>query len=108
MIVPQARFFATPDPDGSDSDFASKSKGPTNAESMNGFIQKQIDENDVCLFMKGSKKMPACGFSRFVVILLHTYGVKNIHCVDVLADDLLRQQIKEFTNWPTIPQVYIK
>lgn len=55
------------------------------------------------VFMKGTKKMPQCGFSRFVVVLLHTYGVKEFHTVNVLQDEMLRQTIKEYSNWPTIP-----
>jgi monothiol glutaredoxin len=91
------------------SDFDAKSKVSANTtESMNAQITKWIEENNVCLFMKGSRKMPQCGFSRFVVVLLNTYGVKNFKDVDVLSDDLLRSSIKEYSNWPTIPQVYIK
>ena len=58
--------------------------------------------------MKGTKKMPQCGFSRFVAVLLQTYGVKEFKDVNVLADEQVRNQIKIYSNWPTIPQVYIK
>ena len=58
--------------------------------------------------MKGTRKMPQCGFSRFVVVLLQAYGVKQYKDVNVLSDDNLRQAIKVYSNWPTIPQVYIK
>ena len=58
--------------------------------------------------MKGTRKMPQCGFSRFVVVLLNTYGVKQFKDVNVLADENLRQKIKTYSNWPTIPQIYIK
>ena len=58
--------------------------------------------------MKGTRKMPQCGFSRFVVVLLNTYGINNFKDVNVLADEQIRSQIKEFTQWPTIPQVFIK
>ena len=58
--------------------------------------------------MKGTRKMPQCGFSRYVVVLLNAYGVKQYKDVNVLADDSIRQTIKEYSNWPTIPQVYIK
>ena len=57
--------------------------------------------------MKGTKKQPQCGFSRFVVVLMNTYGVK-FQDFNVLADETLRQTIKDFSNWPTIPQIYIK
>ena len=62
----------------------------------------------MCVFMKGTRKMPQCGFSRFVVVLLQAYGVKQYKDVNVLSDDNLRQAIKVYSNWPTIPQVYIK
>ncbi len=52
--------------------------------------------------------MPQCGFSKFVVVLLNAYNVKNFKDVNVLADEKLREQIKLYSNWPTLPQVYIK
>jgi monothiol glutaredoxin len=70
-------------------------------------IKKDIAENDVVLFMKGTPMFPQCGFSAAVVQVLSHFGVK-FKGVNVLADDNLRQGIKEFTNWPTIPQLYVK
>ena len=70
-------------------------------------IKKDIGENDVVLFMKGTPMFPQCGFSAAVVQVLTQSGVK-FKGVNVLADDGLRQGIKEFTNWPTIPQLYVK
>ena len=58
--------------------------------------------------MKGNRKMPRCGFSNYVVQIFKFYGVKEIKDVNVLEDENLREQIKTFSNWPTIPQVYIK
>lgn len=107
MVQPQMRCFAAPS-DESHSDFQAQSKGPSSSEEMNAQIKKWVDENDVCLFMKGTRKMPQCGFSRYVVVLLNTYGLKQFKDVNVLADEVLRSQIKEYSNWPTIPQVYIK
>ena len=52
--------------------------------------------------------MPQCGFSRYVVVLLNAYGVKQYKDVNVLSSDTLRTTIKEYSNWPTIPQIYIK
>lgn len=57
--------------------------------------------------MKGTKERPQCGFSRAVVEVLRREGVKDYQTYNVLEDELLRQGIKDFTNWPTIPQVYI-
>ena len=70
-------------------------------------IQKEIDANSVVLFMKGSPMMPQCGFSAAVVQALTMMEVK-FKGVDVLADDEIRQSIKEFSSWPTIPQLYVK
>jgi monothiol glutaredoxin len=69
-------------------------------------IQSQIDQNKVILYMKGTKEGPQCGFSARVVQILNSYGVP-FETVDVLADPEIRQGIKEFSNWPTIPQLYI-
>lgn len=70
-------------------------------------IQQTVSENDVVLFMKGTKEMPQCGFSSRVAGVLNYMGV-NFKDVNVLADDGLRQGIKEFSDWPTIPQLYVK
>jgi monothiol glutaredoxin len=70
-------------------------------------IAQAVAENDVMLFMKGSPVAPQCGFSAAVVQILSQLGVK-FKAMDVLADPELRQGIKEFSNWPTIPQLYVK
>jgi monothiol glutaredoxin len=70
-------------------------------------IQQEIADTPVVLFMKGSPVFPQCGFSAAVVQILGQLGVK-FKGVDVLADPQIRQGIKEFSNWPTIPQLYVK
>ncbi len=76
--------------------------------------QQRIDElvksNEILLFMKGSASFPQCGFSGRAVQILKACGVdtKTIKTVNVLEDDAIRQGIKEYSNWPTIPQLYIK
>jgi monothiol glutaredoxin len=70
-------------------------------------IKKDIAENDVVLFMKGTPVAPMCGFSAAVVQVLSHIGVK-FKGVNVLADEGIRNGIKEFSNWPTIPQLYVK
>lgn len=70
-------------------------------------IAKDIAENDVLLYMKGTPVFPQCGFSAAVVHVLSELGVK-FKSVDVLKDSEIRQGIKEFSNWPTIPQLYVK
>jgi monothiol glutaredoxin len=70
-------------------------------------IKGDIAANDVLLYMKGTPVFPQCGFSAAVVQVLNHLGVKFAG-VDVLADPVVRQGIKEFSNWPTIPQLYVK
>jgi len=70
-------------------------------------IKSDISSNDVVLYMKGTPVMPQCGFSAAVVQVLTNLGIK-FKGVDVLADPDVRQGIKEFSNWPTIPQLYVK
>jgi monothiol glutaredoxin len=70
-------------------------------------IKDDIAQNPVTLFMKGTPVFPQCGFSAAVVQILTQMGVK-FKGVDVLADPEIRQGIKEFSNWPTIPQLYVK
>jgi monothiol glutaredoxin len=69
-------------------------------------IDKLVEDNKIMVFMKGTKLMPQCGFSNNVVQILNTLGVP-FETMDVLADQEIRQGIKEYSNWPTIPQVYI-
>ena len=69
-------------------------------------IQSELDANDVVLFMKGTPVFPQCGFSSMVGQVLSHIGVK-FKGVDGLADDSVRNGIKEFSNWPTIPQLYV-
>lgn len=70
-------------------------------------IRETVEGNDVVLFMKGTKTMPQCGFSSRVAGVLNFMGVDYAD-VNVLADEGIRQGIKEFSDWPTIPQLYVK
>ena len=71
------------------------------------FIHKTVSENPVVLFMKGTAQFPQCGFSGRAIQILKGCGVKNMVTVNVLEDDDVHQAIKEYANWPTIPQLYI-
>jgi monothiol glutaredoxin len=71
-------------------------------------IKEQITTNSVVLYMKGTPEFPQCGFSAHAVKILNTCGIDNIFTVDVLSNPEIRQGIKEYSNWPTIPQLYIK
>ena len=70
-------------------------------------IQSEVSSNDVLLFMKGTPVFPQCGFSAATVGILSNLGVK-FKAIDVLKDPEIRSGIKEFSNWPTIPQLYVK
>jgi monothiol glutaredoxin len=70
-------------------------------------IRQQVSDNPVVLFMKGTPVFPQCGFSATVVQILSHMGVK-FKGIDVLADSSVREGIKEFSSWPTIPQLYVK
>ena len=70
-------------------------------------IENLINSSPIMVFMKGTKLMPQCGFSNNVVQILNSLGL-SFETFDVLSDSEIRQGIKEFSNWPTIPQVYLK
>ena len=76
-------------------------------QQISDLIGKEIENNDVCLFMKGTPDAPQCGFSMAVSNMLKILEV-NFKGVNVLENEKLRQGIKEFSDWPTIPQLYIK
>ena len=71
-------------------------------------IRDQVTNNGVVLYMKGTPQFPQCGFSSTAVQILKGCGVREVLAVNVLADPEIRQGIKEFSNWPTIPQLYVK
>ena len=72
------------------------------------FIQKTVTDHPIVLFMKGSAQFPQCGFSGKAIQLLKACGASNVATVNVLENDEIREGIKEFSQWPTIPQLYIQ
>lgn len=76
--------------------------------SINEIIKQQVTENNVILYMKGTPQFPQCGFSSKAVSILKQCGAEGFAAVNVLESPEIRQGIKEFSNWPTIPQLYIK
>ena len=76
-------------------------------DKVKSLIQNHIDNNEICLFMKGTPDAPQCGFSMAVTNILKILEV-NFKAVNVLEDQTLREGIKIFSDWPTIPQLYIK
>ena len=75
--------------------------------SVQDTIKSQVTSHSVVLYMKGSPQFPQCGFSANAVQLLKASGAEEVFTVDVLQDPDIRQGIKEFANWPTIPQLYV-
>jgi monothiol glutaredoxin len=71
-------------------------------------IHDQVTTHPVVLYMKGTPQFPQCGFSGNAVRILKSLGLKDFFSVDVLRDEEIRQGIKEYANWPTIPQLYVK
>src|SRR5512142_104463 len=70
-------------------------------------IKEQVTGHPVVLYMKGTPQFPQCGFSSLAVQVLNACGVKDLFTVNVLADAEIRQGIKDYANWPTIPQLYV-
>ena len=90
-------------PSGSSSQYRSRAEGGDIFEE----IRKEIHENRIMLYMKGTPQQPACGFSMRVVQILNHLGVEGYGSSNILVDEEKRQGIKEFTEWPTIPQLYV-
>ncbi|KAI8901575.1 thioredoxin-like protein [Globomyces pollinis-pini] len=78
------------------------------SDQLKSQIETTVKASPVVVFMKGTKEQPQCGFSRGVVQILQLQGVEEYDTVNILEDQDMRQGIKEYTSWPTIPQVFIK
>ena len=76
-------------------------------QEINNLIKNELKNNDVCLFMKGTPDAPQCGFSMAISNMLKILKV-NFKAINILENEELRQGIKEFSDWPTIPQLYLK
>lgn len=92
----------------SHSDFQPKVKMPEiNDSNATELISSWVKDNKVVLFMKGVPAAPQCGYSKFVVNVLHHYEVTDFKAINILSDEVIRQKVKEFSNWPTYPQLYL-
>ena len=76
--------------------------------SVQDTIREQVQKHPVVLYMKGSPQFPQCGFSATATQLLKMAGAENVYTVDVLQNPEIREGIKQYANWPTIPQLYVK
>lgn len=90
------------------SDFKPKVKQEINNENVMKIIDDWVKNNDVVLFMKGTREMPRCGFSNYVVQIMNFYKIKNIKVINILENPLIRESVKQYSNWPTYPQFYVK
>lgn len=79
----------------------------TTSEDCMKFIDSTIKSNKVCVFMKGTKEMPRCGFSNYMIQVLKFYKLPNIKDVNILENQELREAVKQYSSWPTYPQLYI-
>ncbi len=77
-------------------------------QTVHEFIDQTVHQNPVVLFMKGTAQFPQCGFSGRAIQLLKANGVSSLVTVNVLEDDEVRQGVKAYSNWPTVPQLYVK
>lgn len=88
--------------------FAEESKEPElTSENAQQIIDKMVKSNKICLFMKGTPQQPSCGYSNFVVELLKKYGLTDYKSVNILDNNILREQVKTYSKWPTYPQLFI-
>lgn len=90
------------------SDFKPKVKQEINNENVMKIIDDWVKNNDVVLFMKGTREMPRCGFSNYVVQTMNFYKIKDIKVINILENPLIRESVKQYSNWPTYPQFYVK
>ena len=90
------------------SDFKPQIKTVINDENVMKVIDDWVNNNDVVIFMKGTREMPRCGFSNYSVQILNFYKIKNVKVVNVLENPLVRETVKKYSNWPTFPQLYVK
>ncbi len=90
------------------SDFKPRSKVEVTDENVMDMIEDWVKNNDVVLFMKGTLDAPRCGFSNLVVQILKTYNVRNVKSINILDNQIVREAVKKYSNWPTYPQLYVK
>lgn len=107
------KFFFTKkendnDNDDIHSDFKPQTKIEINDDNVMQLVDEWIKNNDVVIFMKGTREMPRCGFSNYAVQLLKFYNIKNVKVVNILENTVVRDAVKKYSNWPTYPQLYVK
>ena len=91
----------------SHSDFKPQSKQKITDENVLNIIDDWVKTNKICLFMKGVPQMPQCGFSNYVVQVLKFYNIREYKAINILENNILREAVKKYSNWPTYPQLYV-
>ena len=94
--------------EGIHSDFKPQVKQEVTNENVMAIIDDWVKNNDAVLFMKGTREMPRCGFSNYVVQIMNFYKIKKVKCINILESAVLREAVKQYSNWPTYPQFYVK
>jgi monothiol glutaredoxin len=105
LIKINMKFFSEEE---THTDFKPKIKKDITDENVMDQIDEWVKGNDCLLFMKGTREMPRCGFSNFLVQILNHYEIKNVKIVNILENAIVREAVKKYSNWPTYPQLYIK
>jgi monothiol glutaredoxin len=102
------KMFSTSSTEDIHDDFKPKVKQEINDQNVLQIIDDWVKQNDVVIFMKGTRDMPRCGFSNYVVQILNFYKIKNIKVINILENMTVRESVKQYSNWPTYPQLYVK
>lgn len=106
--ISKTHFSTKEDDSGIDKDFQPQVKKTLDSENVIAQIDEWVKSNDVVLFMKGTREMPRCGFSNYLIQVIKFYKIKDFKDINVLESDVLRQGVKDYSNWPTFPQLYVK
>lgn len=102
------KYFTTDSNEDIHDDFKPKVKQEINDQNVMKLIDEWVKENDVVIFMKGTREMPRCGFSNYVVQILNFYKIRNVKVVNILESQTVRESVKQYSNWPTYPQLFVK
>jgi monothiol glutaredoxin len=111
ITINKSNFSENPSKNDNDdvhSDFKPKSKVEITDDNVMQMIDYWIKNNEVVVFMKGTREMPRCGFSNYSVQILKFYNIKNFKVINILEDPIVREAVKKYSNWPTYPQLYVK
>jgi monothiol glutaredoxin len=107
-FINKSKFNFSENSDDIHSDFKPKSKVEITDDNVLQLIDDWVKNNDVVIFMKGTREMPRCGFSNYAVQVLKFYNVKDFKVINILENPIVREAGRKYSNWPTYPQLYVK